>query len=240
MPRLNRSRFTSAHAMAGVALFISLGGTSYAVAKLPKNSVGSPQVKDGSLTQKDLKAGVLTSGPAGAPGTRGPRGEAGAQGPAGATGPAGPAGPASLPTFRIASTGDSAVTLTPTADHQTAKVLTLPNVPAGTYRVDLAGTADLEPAGSGQAAVVTWCSIWAYGVSQQESNAARVSIVGTVLKSEAVNSDRRSVADLGVVTKTEPFTLYLQCTGTVSTPKVSMVHTKLTLTPVQGYTPVPQ
>lgn len=76
--------------MAGAALFISLGGTSYAVTQLPKNSVGSAQVKDGSLAAKDLQKGVLTSGPAGPAGARGPRG---ADGPTGAAGPTGPAGP---------------------------------------------------------------------------------------------------------------------------------------------------
>ncbi len=95
-----RVQFTSAHLMAGAALFISLGGTSYAVTQLPKNSVGSPQVKDGSLSAKDLQKGVLTSGPAGAAGARGPRGADGPAGPAGPTGPAGPNVPlvSSLPT----------------------------------------------------------------------------------------------------------------------------------------------
>ena len=79
--------------MAGLALFISLGGTSYAVTKLPKNSVGTVQVKDGSLTTKDLAKGVVTSGPQGATGPRGPRG---AEGPTGSVPlvsalPAGPA-----------------------------------------------------------------------------------------------------------------------------------------------------
>jgi len=76
-------RFTSAHAIATTALFVALGGTSYAVSKLPKNSVGSEQVRDGSLQAGDLAAGVVSSGP------RGPRG---AQGPAGAQGAIGPAG----------------------------------------------------------------------------------------------------------------------------------------------------
>ncbi len=66
--------------MAGLALFISLGGTSYAVATLPKNSVGSAQVKNGSLTANDLAKGVLTAGPQGPSGARGPRGAEGASG----------------------------------------------------------------------------------------------------------------------------------------------------------------
>ncbi len=77
-------RLTSAHGIALVALFVSLGGTSYAVATLPKNSVGSAQVKNGSLTTKDLAKGVVTPGPQGPSGPRGPRGT---EGPAGAPRP---------------------------------------------------------------------------------------------------------------------------------------------------------
>lgn len=76
-----------------LALFVALGGTSYAVSKLPRNSVGTAQlknnavtsakVKNGSLLAADFKAGQL---PAGA------KGEVGAQGAIGPVGPAGPAG----------------------------------------------------------------------------------------------------------------------------------------------------
>jgi hypothetical protein len=65
-----------------VALFVALGGTSYAATKLlPKNSVGSAQVVNHSLLNVDFKSGQL------------PRGATGPQGPAG---PAGPQGPASI------------------------------------------------------------------------------------------------------------------------------------------------
>jgi hypothetical protein len=37
-----------------IALFVALGGTSYAIAELPKNSVGSAQVINGSLQKIDL------------------------------------------------------------------------------------------------------------------------------------------------------------------------------------------
>ena len=70
-------RITSAHLLAGTALFVSFGGTSYAVTKLAKDSVGSAQVKDGSLLAKDLSNGVVTAGPAGARGPRGPQGPTG-------------------------------------------------------------------------------------------------------------------------------------------------------------------
>jgi hypothetical protein len=72
-----------------VALFVALGGTGYAVSKLPANSVGSAQVKDGSLLKQDFKASSLPRGAKGAAGAPGPRG---AQGAAGAQGPAGPKG----------------------------------------------------------------------------------------------------------------------------------------------------
>ena len=86
---------TYANVMSTVAVFIALGGTSYAVASLPKNSVGdrqlknnavtSEKIKDGAVTAADLAPGAVQSGP------RGPRGADGAPGPAGAG--AGPAEP---------------------------------------------------------------------------------------------------------------------------------------------------
>jgi hypothetical protein len=81
--------------MAAAALFIALGGTSYAAVSklLPKNSVGSAQVINGSLRKADLSksAAAALRGNSGLPGTMGPAGPAGS---AGATGPAGPSGPA--------------------------------------------------------------------------------------------------------------------------------------------------
>jgi hypothetical protein len=68
--------------LAAIALFLALGGVSYAAAKLPRNSVTTAQVKDHSLLAKDFARGQI------------PRGPVGPAGPAGPTGPAGPAGPA--------------------------------------------------------------------------------------------------------------------------------------------------
>lgn len=77
------------HLVAYLALFFALGGTSIAaVDKLvPKNSVGSLQVINGSLLTKDFKSGQLPRG------ARGPRGPVGARGSTGLTGPPGPSGP---------------------------------------------------------------------------------------------------------------------------------------------------
>ena len=81
--------------VATIALFVALGGTSYAVTQLPKNSVGakqlkksavsSPKIKDGTIEAVDMSSAALAAlkGAAGAQGPPGPSGAAGAQGPQG-------------------------------------------------------------------------------------------------------------------------------------------------------------
>ena len=71
---------TYANVMATVAVFIALGGASYAAIKLPKNSVGAKQLKSGAVTPAKLaQASKATlTGPAGAPGPQGPAGPPGA------------------------------------------------------------------------------------------------------------------------------------------------------------------
>jgi hypothetical protein len=86
------------HHLALLALFFALGGTSFAAgtALLPRNSVGTKQVINGSLqtndlsktAQKALKGNTGLRGPAGAPGARGATGATGAQGLQGAPGQA--------------------------------------------------------------------------------------------------------------------------------------------------------
>jgi hypothetical protein len=85
------------NAVAYLALFVALGGTSYAAIKLPANSVGAKQirrnsvtsakVKNGTLNASDFARGVQLAGPAGPAGATGPPGAAG---PKGDPGPAGP------------------------------------------------------------------------------------------------------------------------------------------------------
>lgn len=92
MTRPFKSRY--ANVAATLALVVALAGSAWAAA-LPRNSVGTKQlkndavttkkVKNGSLLAKDFKAGQL------------PAGETGPQGPAGNTGPAGPQGPQGSP-----------------------------------------------------------------------------------------------------------------------------------------------
>jgi len=93
----------AALAIALIALVIAVAGAGYAVTALPRNSVGTPQiknaavnsakVKDRSLLARDFKAGQLPRGPQGDEGPPGPVGATGPTGPTGAQGPAGSQGP---------------------------------------------------------------------------------------------------------------------------------------------------
>ena len=78
------------HHVALLALFVALGGTSYAAVKLPRNSVGTVQIKNKAVTRTKIARKTLASlrGPRGAQGPAGAQGPGGAQGPAGARGPA--------------------------------------------------------------------------------------------------------------------------------------------------------
>ena len=117
MRRGIRSRLTYANVVASLALFIALGGVGYAAVKIPRASVGNPQLKANAVTGSKVKNRSLSAadfsgsirgaagtagaagvaGPSGAVGVGGTAGAAGVAGPAGATGPSGPAGPATGP-----------------------------------------------------------------------------------------------------------------------------------------------
>jgi hypothetical protein len=101
-----RLRPSPALIFAIIALLVALGGTGYAASQLPRNSVGTSQirkgavtggkvcknaittvkVKNGSLLGKDFRAGQLPAGP------KGDKGDPGLQGPQGPAGPRGEPG----------------------------------------------------------------------------------------------------------------------------------------------------
>lgn len=109
MARWASKGMSYANVTSSLALFVALGGVSYAAVTLPANSVGTRQlrrnsvtgakVENHSLTAADIAGGLPAgptgaAGPAGATGAAGLQGVAGAQGPVGATGPQGPVGAA--------------------------------------------------------------------------------------------------------------------------------------------------
>jgi Collagen triple helix repeat (20 copies) len=107
MRRITSHRPSPAMVVAFIALLLALGSGAYAQLRIPRNSVGtaqlkansvtSPKVRAGSLLRSDFRAGQLPrgpQGPAGPAGAAGARGLTGERGPAGPAGPAGPTGPA--------------------------------------------------------------------------------------------------------------------------------------------------
>ena len=91
MLRIIRSRLTFANVVASLALFIAIGGTSYAALKLPAGSVGTKQLRNKAVTLGKISTSAKTAlkGKTGPVGPVGPAGLAGAAGAAGATGAAG-------------------------------------------------------------------------------------------------------------------------------------------------------
>src|SRR4051794_33433858 len=92
-------RLSYANVTATLALFLALGGTSYALT-LPRNSVGSKQIRSKAVGTSELRSGAVRSGDVrnrslqlrdlslGARTSL--RGATGSQGPVGPAGPAGP------------------------------------------------------------------------------------------------------------------------------------------------------
>jgi len=96
------SKISSAHVIALIALFISLGGSSFAATKL----ITGANIKDGSISQKDLDKALVAKlalagkpGPQGVQGIQGATGSAGAGGAVGATGGQGLQGLAGDPAY---------------------------------------------------------------------------------------------------------------------------------------------
>jgi hypothetical protein len=104
------SRLSYGNVMSSLALFLAVGGVSFAATTLPNNSVGTAQLRGGainsskvadhSLRAADFASGQLVRGPRGPRGHRGrpgdgaaPQGPAGSPGAPGAPGRTGPAGP---------------------------------------------------------------------------------------------------------------------------------------------------
>ncbi len=81
------------HHVGMLALFVALGGTSYAATSLPRNSVGSPQLRAGAVHATDVADGAITLRKLDGAMRRRLSGQATAAGPQGPAGPEGPAGP---------------------------------------------------------------------------------------------------------------------------------------------------
>jgi hypothetical protein len=83
-----RQRLSYANVTATLALFIALGGTSYAAINLPRNSVGTKQIRSGAVRSGDIKNRAIRLSDVSSAARRSLRGATGPQGPAGAPGTA--------------------------------------------------------------------------------------------------------------------------------------------------------
>ena len=97
MPRIKLHRPSPALAIAVLALFVALGGTGYAALNLPRNSVGSKQLRKSAVRNVDIASNAVTGAKVRRRSLdstdfktgslpRGPKGEQGAQGSPGASG----------------------------------------------------------------------------------------------------------------------------------------------------------
>jgi hypothetical protein len=145
-----RTRLTFANAVSVIALFVALGGSSYAAlivtsknvrnnsltsADIRNNTIRGVDVKDRSLLARDFAGGQLPSG------AQGPAGERGAVGATGATGPAGPARFvdvkwASAPTTRTVPDGGCTVQ----QEWRECAPVTVAVPPGATYKISVSSS----------------------------------------------------------------------------------------------------
>jgi hypothetical protein len=102
MKRLTK-KLTFANVMSVTALFIALGGSAIAVTKLPKDSVGARQIKDGAVRSAEVKDFSLQANDF-AKGTL-LKGDKGEQGPAGQPGSSGTPGAPATRIYAFVRTG---------------------------------------------------------------------------------------------------------------------------------------
>jgi hypothetical protein len=124
---------TYANVTASLALFIALGGTSYAVTQLPRNSVGNRELKSNAVTSAKIRDGAVGAADIAANARGGPRGPRGAQGPSGEPGTPGAAGvPGPSETIQVRPDGTVQI---PNASRSPATLASITLAP-GTWLID--------------------------------------------------------------------------------------------------------
>ena len=161
---LDRIRVHAAHNVVGyIAIFVALGGTSYAAIAVPNNSVGNKQLKKDSVDSKKVKnktllkddfKGTLPAGPQGPQGVQGGEGPLGEKGQTGDQGNKGPGGDQGLPGSNlVASQSATSAPVSPTTINATdTTVMTAPAL-VTTAATRIHATSSLLLSGDGGSAV---------------------------------------------------------------------------------------
>jgi hypothetical protein len=160
-----RRHLTYANVVASLALFLALGGAAFAATQLPRNSVGTGQLKPEAVTagkiakktRNQLKGATGPAGAQGPTGKTGAKGAAGAKGATGAKGDTGARGPAGAD-----GTGPSFEAFTGFPRNTPGQILSQ-ILPAAAYVI----TADLTVTNTSEAAgeIPVECFLTANGVS---------------------------------------------------------------------------
>jgi hypothetical protein len=130
-----------------IALFVALGGTSYAaISALPKDSVGTKQLKKGAVTKTKINRKTLEQ----------------LKGNTGPAGPEGARGPSDVYEVELSATS-------PTTPAGTSLTLTLSNLPAGAYSIY--GKAAIAPTQTNSSS--TRCTLTAEGDTDVSYNPLR-------------------------------------------------------------------
>jgi collagen triple helix repeat protein len=223
--------FIRGNAIGLIALFVALGGTTYAATALPRNSVGSSQVINGSLKKADLsgKAVSALKGNKGTQGTPGPQGARGATGPAGtrgskgATGAKGPTGLQGVQGVQgvqgiagptNAYTNYGTLTSISVGTTQTVSSVTLP---AGRYT--LSGQVRFSEGNADGQETALACNYISAGTVHQSSSYGAY----------GVTNPTRTMPVIGDATLTFPASIFLRCNSVLKTALVvgSMIATRV-------------
>ncbi|HZN89307.1 MAG TPA: collagen-like protein [Thermoleophilaceae bacterium] len=172
MFRRSRFSFSPATVLSLIALFVALGGASYAAVtingqNIQNNSIPGNKLRNGAVTNNKVKSNSLTAsrltsaarasltgaqgppGPQGATGVRGLEGPRGAEGPRGLEGPQGLQGPAGV---AIAYAEVNAQPATPSLIAQrTSGILAVSRPAGGTYCLSPTTAVQAQAFSSGQA-----------------------------------------------------------------------------------------
>jgi Collagen triple helix repeat (20 copies) len=193
-----RQRLTYANVIATLALFLVLGGGAYAATTLPRNSVGTGQLKPEAVTAGKIakKTRQQLQGERGLTGPQGPQGKTGAKGATGAKGSTGAAGAkGATGTAGTDGTGPSFEVFT-SSERATPGTVLAQSLGAGSYAisadVSIANlTAEAEP-------IPVACTLNAGGVATGEMTATLAKGTATTISA----SITRTLPAAGTVTLT--------------------------------------